>query len=222
VAGITGRGTGTDRFDLGLRTGEAVGEVMERWRQVRRAEPGFHATVFANQVHGSDVAWHREAAGWMILEGFDGHASSRPGVLLTVSVADCIPLYLVDPVARVIALLHAGWRGTAAGILTRGVELLIAHGASLDCLLLHCGVGICGRCYEVGREVMEACGRPAPGAGPWHIDLREVLLAQARRIGLEQLSSSAFCSAHDSELFFSHRRSRGADGRMVAYLGLLP
>jgi copper oxidase (laccase) domain-containing protein len=151
VAGITGRGTGTDRFDLGLRTGEAVGEVMERWRQVRRAEPGFHATVFANQVHGSDVAWHREAAGWMILEGFDGHASSRPGVLLTVSVADCIPLYLVDPVARVIALLHAGWRGTAAGILTRGVELLIAHGASLDCLLLHCGVGICGRCYEVGR-----------------------------------------------------------------------
>jgi len=143
-------------------------------------------------------------------------------LLLTVSVADCIPVYLVDPEARVMALLHAGWRGTAARILARGVETLVAHGADPARLAMHAGVGICGACYEVGSEVMEGCGLPAPGDGPWHIDLREVLAGQARALGLGQVSISTLCSAHDSESFFSHRRSRGTDGRMVAYLGFLP
>jgi copper oxidase (laccase) domain-containing protein len=137
-------------------------------------------------------------------------------------VADCIPVYLVDPVARVGALLHAGWRGTAGRILTRGVETLVAHGAVPERMVMHAGVGICGACYEVGREVMEGCGLPADGAGPWHADLRAVLAGQARAMGIERTSISTLCSAHDAGTFFSHRRSRGGDGRMVAYLGILP
>jgi copper oxidase (laccase) domain-containing protein len=137
-------------------------------------------------------------------------------------VADCIPVYLVDPEARVAALLHAGWRGTAGRILARGVESLIAHGGRLERMMMHAGVGICGACYEVGREVMEGCGLPAEGEGPWHADLRAVLVGQARAMGIERTSISTHCSAHDAALFFSHRRSRGEDGRMVAYLGFLP
>ena len=67
-----------------------------------------------------------------------------------------------------------------------------------------------------------ACGLSAEGDGPWHVDLREVLAVQARGLGVGRISISSHCSAHDADSFFSHRRSRGQDGRMVAYLGFLP
>lgn len=217
VAGVTGRG-----FDLGLWSALPVGEVMQRWRSLRRAEPGFHATILGTQVHGAEVRWHREATGWVQIDGVDGHATATPGLLLTVTVADCIPIYLVDPVRRAIGLLHSGWRGTAAGILGRGVEQLVdAAGSSVSDIIMHAGVGICGDCYEVGSEVMAGCGLRAEGPGPWQMDLREVLVKQAERLGLRNISTSAWCSGHDRERFYSHRASGGSDGRMVAYLGIL-
>jgi YfiH family protein len=223
VAGITGRGAnpGTG-FDLGLSTREPVGDVMDRWREFRCAEPGFDAFVMGYQVHGSVIAEHEGAQGWTLLDGIDGHVTRERGTLLLVSAADCIPIYLVAPKGRVIALLHAGWRGTSDGILSRGIERLASFGAaSAADIVMHCGVGICGTCYEVGREVMDACGVAAPGSGPWHLDLRARLAAEARRLGLAQVTTSSWCSAHDRRAFFSHRASGGADGRMVAYLGLL-
>lgn len=66
---------------------------------------------------------------------------------------------------------------------------------------------------------MEGCSLPAAGSGPFHADLRGVLAEQGRRLGLGSISTSQWCSAHDRTLFYSHRASRGADGRMVAYLG---
>jgi hypothetical protein len=174
------------------------------------------------QVHGTRVAWHGAVDGWQLLEGVDGHATERPGLLLAVTIADCVPVYLVDPVSRRVALLHAGWRGTAAGILGAGLELLAARGSAVDDILMHCGVAICGRCYEVGSEVFQALDLPVPAAGRGLLDLRPVLEHQAKALGLARVSLSDFCSAHDSAHFFSHRASRGADGRMVAYLGLLP
>jgi hypothetical protein len=202
---------------------QPVGQVMQRWRDFRRALPDFHSQVFAIQCHGADVAWHQASGyGWRILDGLDGHATGSAGLLLTVSVADCIPVYLVEPEARVAALLHAGWRGTAGRILARGLETLVAHGADPARVVMHAGVGICGECYEVGRDVMEGCGLAAEGDGPWHVDLREVLAGQARGLGVGRISISSHCSAHDAGTFFSHRRSRGQDGRMVAYLGFLP
>jgi purine-nucleoside/S-methyl-5'-thioadenosine phosphorylase / adenosine deaminase len=223
VAGITGRGTGAGRgFDLGLWTDAPVGEVMTRWRAFRRAEPGFRATILGNQVHGTEVAWHVDGAGWVQVEGVDGHATGTPGLLLTVTVADCIPVYLVAPRVGAVALLHCGWRGTAGGILQRGIEVLSkASGAAAGDIVMHCGVGICGACYEVGSEVMAGCGLAADGPGPWHADLRAVLAEQAYRLGVDKISTSQLCSGHDRPAYYSHRASGGRDGRMVAYLGIL-
>jgi YfiH family protein len=223
VAGITGRGGGpAPGFDLGLWTEQPVGDVMSRWRLFRRSDPDLGATVLGHQVHGANVVWYdRVPGGWLQVEGVDGHATSAPGVRLCVTVADCIPVYLAAPGHGGIALLHAGWRGTAAGILERGVGLLTRH---LRCeawdVVMHLGVGICGRCYEVGAEVMTGCGVPPEGPGPYHLDLRERLAAQGGALGLGEISSSTWCSAHDRERFYSHRASQGADGRMVAYLGM--
>lgn len=216
VAGVTGRG-----YDLGLWTDQPVGEVMTRWRALRRVEAGFPATVLGNQIHGRTVLWHEHGAGWVQVEGVDGHATATPGILLTVTIADCIPVYLVDPVHKAIALLHSGWRGTSEAILRAGLKRLVEGAGTRPAdVVMHCGVGICGKCYEVGSEVPLACGLPAEGSGPWHVDLRQVLADQARALGIGTVSTSTWCSAHHRNHFYSHRASGGRDGRMVAYLGI--
>lgn len=221
VAGITGRGSEPGRgYDLGLWSDAPIGEVMSRWRVFRRAHGGIDAVVLGNQVHGTVVETVGPSRGWIHVEGVDGWVTSTPGVLLTVTVADCIPVYLMVA-GRGVALLHAGWRGTAGGILAVGLaRLLSVTGAAPSDVVMHLGVGICGPCYEVGSEVMTGCGMPADGPGPWHLDLRERLAAEGRRLGIGQVSTSGWCSAHDRASFYSHRASRGGDGRMVAYLGV--
>lgn len=218
VAGITTRERG---FNLGLWSEEASGQVMGRWRAFHATfAPRFPAVVLAHQAHGAEVRWYDgPRAGWLVLEGIDGHATTEPGVLLTVTVADCIPVYLAAPRHGVVALLHAGWRGVAAGILERGLAALQrTAGLSPANIVMHCGVGICGSCYEVGSEVVTGLtGAEAGGAS--RVDLRGVLTARARRLGVEEITRSSYCTAHDHERFYSHRASGGRDGRMVAYLG---
>jgi hypothetical protein len=219
VAGITTRQGG---FSLGLWSEEGVGQVMSRWRAFCAVfRPAFRAVVLSHQIHGTTVQWRSGATdGWLLCEGVDGHATGDPGLLLTITVADCIPVYLVAPGKQAVALLHAGWRGTAGHILERGVEVVRreAH-VSISDIVMHCGVGICGQCYEVGSEVLTRlteCPEKASG----QVDLRDVLARQARELGLTRLSVSPWCSAHDRERFFSHRASGGQDGRMVAYVGV--
>lgn len=222
VAGITGRGTdATDPFDLGLWGDQPVRKSMTRWESFRRAFPRFPSFVLAHQVHGNTVLRHDRAVnGWTLLNSADGHASSANGLLMLITVADCVPIYLVDPKQRAIAILHAGWRGTADHILSQGVEMLkrIASVHSRD-IVMHCGVAISGDAYEVGNEVLAAVDKPASVSGHSHLDLRGVLVQQARRLGIVAITTSSFCTATRRDLFFSHRGSGGTDGRMVAYLG---
>lgn len=222
VAGITGRGSEPGRgFDLGLWSDAPVGEVMTHWRAFRRELPEFTAAALGNQVHGVEVMSLEAGRGWIQVEGVDGWITTAPRILLTVTIADCVPVYLLVP-GRGVALLHAGWRGTAGGILGRGVDRFLGGtGCSAADIVMHTGVGICGPCYEVGSEVMEGCGMAAEGQGPWHLDLRVRLTDQARQLGLQQITTSGWCSAHDRASFYSHRASGGADGRMVAYIGML-
>lgn len=221
IAGITARGSESGPgFDLGLWSGAPVGEVMRRWRLFRSSIPGFSSVVLGNQVHGTEVRAVGAPGGWLQVDGVDGWVTTAKGVLLTVTVADCIPVYLAVP-GRGIALLHAGWRGTAGGILARGTAALTAATrADASEIVMHCGVGICGECYEVGSEVMAGCGLAAEGSGPWHVDLRRVLAGQAAALGIGRVTSSTHCSAHQRTTFYSHRGSGGTDGRMVAYLGM--
>lgn len=216
VAGITMR-----PLSLGLWSDDQVGQVMGRWRAFYATFAArFPALVLSHQVHGAAVQWHEALpSGWLILDGIDGHATAEAGILLTITVADCIPVYLTVPHKGAVALLHAGWRGAAAGVLTKAVELLKWRGfATASEIVMHCGIGICGECYEVGSEVAARFGA-APQGGPVRLDLRAALAGEARALGIEDISISPWCSAEDRERFFSYRASGGRDGRMVAYLG---
>lgn len=212
---------GADDADLGLFRDAPVGAVMERWRRLRTAT-GSATAVHARQVHGARVLAHGPLpAGLVIGEDADGHATREPGLLLTISVADCVPVTLVCPEPRAVAMLHAGWRGAAAGVLEAGIAALQAYGVGAGSLWVHLGPAICGRCYEVGPEVFAALG-VAPVPADRRLDLRSVLAARAAAAGVPaaQISSSAWCTRCDAGAFFSHRG--GSSGRQLGIAALRP
>jgi len=222
VAGITGRGGDDAPFSLALRSADESAEtVMGRFRLFRSAmHPRFHSVQMAHQVHAADVVWHEAVGpGFHVFDDADGHATRDEGLLLVVSVADCVPVYMTSRDGRAVALVHAGWKGTAAGVLEAGIERLRRHaGVRSADVVVHCGVAICGPCYEVGPEVVRAVeGRVVRGRA--HLDLRAALARRAQAAGVLEISVSPLCTVCDGDRFFSHRGSGGGSGRQLAYLG---
>jgi YfiH family protein len=223
VQGTTGCGDGDEPFDLGLSGAQPVGPALDRWRALIGAT-GMVSAAHARQVHGADLWIHREAGGpgVLVMDGFDGHVTDRPGVLLSVGVADCVPVSIVCADARAVALVHAGWRGTAAGIVERAVHRLAESWQSApERLWLHCGPAICGICYEVGPEVHAAVNPhlAAPDANT-PIDVRASIARRAVEAGIspERITLSAHCTRCGPGGFFSHRG--GTKARQVGVLGI--
>jgi YfiH family protein len=189
---------------------------------------GFPKVTHSHQIHGREVLVQEGIAAveslsrLMLCPDADGHVTAIGGVLLGVTVADCVPVSLVDPVRRAVGLLHAGWRGVVAGILENGIRRLGREfGSRPEDLWLHLGPAICGDCYEVGGEVHSALGLPEPD-GPRPVDLRACLHLRAVAIGVNEarVTESAWCTLCGESPFYSHRR--GERGRQVAFLGIRP
>jgi YfiH family protein len=223
LAGITHAGSGPDLFDFRLFGEPTSPRAPARWRDLLRAS-AFETIVYARQVHETRIVVHEQLSrGVLEVEGAaDGHATADSGVLLAVTVADCVPIYLLDADARAVALLHGGWRGIAAGILSRGMTLLGTRwGTDPGHLLVHLGPAICGECYTVGQKVFGALGvEVPPHAAP--VDVRGVLAQQARAAGVppESITISELCTLCGDGNLFSHRGGRSE--RQVAFLGIRP
>ena len=222
-AGISHAGSGPDPFDLRLFGEPTSLRAPARWKDLLQAS-AFETIVHARQIHETRIVVHDLLrSGVREVEGAaDGHATADSGVLLAVTVADCVPIYLLDAESRAVALLHGGWRGVAAGILPRGTTLLGTRwGTDPERLLVHLGPAICGACYEVGPEVFRALGmKVPPHTAP--IDVRGVLVQQARDAGVppEGISASGLCTLCGDGNLFSHRAGRSE--RQVAFLGIRP
>lgn len=221
VQGTTGRGEGEDAFDLGLFGRSPIGPALERWAALRRAT-GARVAIHARQVHGVEIAaWEADLpAGLFVAEGLDGHLTDRTGMLLAVSVADCIPIFLADETSRTVAVVHAGWRGVAAGGLEAMVRSLEDRGIDARGLWLHSGPSICGACYEVGPEVHAAVNPgQTPSGIPTPIDLRAAVAGRARVLGVpdERITLSSHCTRCGPGDFFSHRG--GSPARQMGVLG---
>jgi len=217
--GVLGFTTTRSAGSFGLSSGEPVTDVMARWDALQTdfAALGIHRLASAHQVHGAAVATHGPGwQGWLRLRGVDGHVTTTPGTALAVTVADCTPVIVAHP-AGAVAVLHAGWRGTAAGILRVGLEQLAALGYAAGDCRVHLGPSICGACYEVGPEVLEAVtGRPAAGKGC--LDVRATLREQARALGVRALTVDEGCTRCHQARYFSHRG--GDAGRLLGLVAL--
>ncbi|MBW3661299.1 MAG: polyphenol oxidase family protein [Gemmatimonadetes bacterium] len=230
-------------LNFGRSTGAPAAEVEAAWRALRDWGGGrYHTVVGGSQVHGArlfsadglTVPGDAEpvAARLLRVAGYDGFVSAEPGVLVTVGVADCVPALLWAPRARAVALLHAGWRGVAAEIVTRAVAALVERDGVAEEIRAWWGPAI-GPChYPVGEEVVAAIRATSagPGTDGWveagpdgpRVDLRAALTRQALAAGLapEAVTSSSACTSCDPVRFHSYRREAGGGGRMVAFAGI--
>lgn len=164
----------------------------------------------AGAVHGTAVARVDGPRG--AVEGVDALITNEPGNALFATFADCYPIVLYDPVRRAAGLVHAGWRGTSAGIAGRAVDAMAKEFGSRPAdLVAGLGPGICGRCYEVGDDVAArfeaAVVRPGPRAGAVLLDLAEANRRQLVAAGLapDHIHASGLCTKETPELP-SHRR----------------
>jgi hypothetical protein len=214
--GIDAFTTTRETGSFGTATDEPVSHVMSRWERLHRlvaeSAPRF---ATARQVHGKRVIGHVPGwAGWLRADAADGHLSLTRGIGLAVTVADCVPVFIAHP-SGAAALLHAGWRGTAGGILAVALRDLRAAGLAMPDLVVHLGPSICGNCYEVSPDVHESLtGRAVDAPAP--VDLRTVLADQARAEGVRTISVSPFCTLCHQGRFFSHRG--GDPGRQLGVL----
>jgi polyphenol oxidase len=169
--------------------------------------------AWGRQVHGIDVRALREPPHEAEREApADGQATRLPGVAATVFVADCLPVALST--GDGVAMLHAGWRGLAGGVVERGVATLRGLGARGE---LHAaigpGAGPC--CYEAGPEVHEAVGHSVGR----NVDLKAAAAERLRAAGAAAVEDVGICTICD-ECFFSHRRSGGVTGRQAGVVWL--
>lgn len=214
--GIVAFTTTRDAGSFATESDEPARAVMGRWYELR-AHLHDYAPRFAtaSQVHGTRVVEHDGVwEGWLRVLDADGHFAPRSGTAMAVTIADCVPVFLAHPDGA-IALLHSGWRGTAARIIDRALAAFSRHGFAAHDLRIHLGPAICGECYEVSAEVAQALTGKA-ASGPRNVDLRALIAAHAREGGVTQITTSRWCTRCDTARFFSHRA--GDAGRQLAVM----
>ncbi|HEX5984607.1 MAG TPA: polyphenol oxidase family protein [Solirubrobacterales bacterium] len=211
-----------DSLNLGILTEDSREAVEENRQRLARAL-GFapEQVVFALQVHGTRLVDHGdgESVSALRMGGLgqtrraeevveaDGHVVREPGLAPLVFVADCLPVALRGPGG--VAMVHAGWRGLAGGILAGAAEAVEATTAAVGP-----GIGPC--CYEVGEEVVEPFARLGDGVAEGRmLDLPEVARRLLDEAGVERVELAGLCTSCEEELFFSHRRDQGRTGRQA-------
>ncbi|HEX7128105.1 MAG TPA: peptidoglycan editing factor PgeF [Thermodesulfobacteriota bacterium] len=223
-----GAGSGDDPARVaanGRRLAAALGFAYERVARLR-------------QVHGAEVAVvdGTEPASGPIGE-YDAAVTDRPGVVLLVLAADCVPVLLVDPARPAVGAVHAGWRGVVADAPGAAVRALArAYGSRPGALRAAIGPCIGPCCYEVDAPVAERfaeAGLPfaPPVATPsaaregrprWRLDLVAAVRRRLEAAGLlpDGIEAAGLCTACRGDLFFSHRRDGARTGRQAGVIWL--
>ena len=217
-----------DTLNLGLHVGDDPDAVVaNRQRAAHAFGADLAELLFARQVHGSTVRRvgpaeagrgatdHADA-----LEGTDALVTTSAGVTLVILVADCVPVALVDRDARVLGVVHAGWRGTAAGAVGAALRAMADAGARPERVRAFLGPAVAPSRYQVGDDVRAALAeamRPAPldpivarpdGPGRWRVDLVAANRQQLEAAGVARthLDESGITTANPA--LFSDRAAR--------------
>lgn len=177
------------------------------------------------QTHSARVVTVDNNTDRSVLEGVDALVSSTAGTALVIHTADCVPVMLADPYAGVIAAVHAGWRGAAAGIVSCTLEEMARQGASPERIHAAMGPCICADCFEVGDEVAaqfpEECVTRYEGKRP-HVDLAAAIFRELTAAGVaaENVAMPPECTRCNPERFFSARRLGVESGRIANVITL--
>jgi YfiH family protein len=211
-------------MNLGDHVGDDPADVAaNRERVARELGVAGDRLVWMNQVHGTGVAVVDGPRGGAV-PATDALVTATPGLVLCVLVADCVPVLLTDPVAGVVAAVHAGREGVRQGVLPATLSAMASLGAKARNVTALLGPAICGACYEVPAAMQRDVARVAPAAavrtrsGTPGLDLRAGLAEGLHRAGVTQVVHDPRCTAEDRHLF-SHRRD-GMTGRQAGLVWL--
>jgi YfiH family protein len=228
-----------DSMNLGNPNGCAIQDDTDRigqnYRRLMQAigcenRPRF----YLHQIHGADVSVVDQVDFSNNTKG-DALVSKLPGVVLSVRIADCCPVLVASDDGRVVAAIHAGWRGAVGGAINAAVtRLLQIADISPSSLIAAVGPCIGFDAFEVGPEVLSqfeaVFGDDAPirrdsngdgdGNGKGHVDLATACKRQliASGVSTARIDVTESCTYRDREEFFSHRRDNGVTGRMAAII----
>ena len=229
-----------ESLNLGVNQGDDPDHVRENYRRFFAAI-GADGTRLAmtKQVHGGVVRTvttadlHADPYDKVGYEA-DGLMTDLPGVALVIYSADCIPILFCDPVRRVIAAVHAGWRGTAAGIAAAAVERMQdVYGCRRSDILAAIGPGIGPDCFETHEDVPNAMTAALSTAvlrhiairenGKFSVDLKNINAMRLEQAGLDpdHIAVSALCTACRPDMFWSHRKQGTSRGSMAAAIQMV-
>jgi polyphenol oxidase len=220
---------GTRRHATGLTVD--VGVPIQRLSGIPRST----WLLSVKQVHGTDalVVDRSLTPDDRFHGGWDALVTDQPGVMVAVRTADCVPVLIHDSQQRVVAAVHAGWRGAVAGIVGKTIGLMQSRfGSNPSHLRVSIGPSAGACCYEVDEPVLVQLRREVPGwekvvgrrSGRTYLDLKALIKEQVQAIGTrpEATTTVNLCTICHRDLFFSYRREGKVIGTMVSAIGLAP
>lgn len=230
-------------MNLSFTRGDKKEDVMENFRQVGRVLLALpEAFVCSDQTHTTNirVITKKDMGKGLVRErdykDIDGLITKEKGIVLSTFYADCVPLYIVDPVREAIGLSHSGWKGTVGKIGQKTVQKMEEEfGSKPEELICAIGPSICKDCYEVSRDValeMETCFEgnqeildqilfPKKN-GKYQLDLWKAnrFILEEAGVKREHIQVTDICTCQNPDYLFSHRASMGKRGNLGAFLML--
>lgn len=228
-------------LNLSFDRGDRAENVMENFRRIGNAigvkcedmvlSKQTHTTnirIVTDEDRGKGITRERDYT------DIDGLVTDVPGICLVTSYADCVPLYFLDPVRKVIALSHSGWRGTVGKIGKKTVEVMHSHfGCNPEDILAAIGPSVCAECYEVSTDVAEKFRQAFSEKyhslilsektdGKYQLDLwkaNEIIFREAG-IAPEHIAVTNVCTHCNSRILYSHRADKDKRGNLCAFLAL--
>jgi YfiH family protein len=179
--------------------------------------------VYSGQIH-SDIVQEAQTPGK--IESCDALTTNQRDLYLAISVADCIPIFLYDPVSKCIAAVHSGWKGTEKGIVANAIRKMSArYGSNAQELNAFIGPGASACCYEVGEDVAkrfpdEIVDRSGPGNPRLDLKRRNRDLLIEAGVNASNIETSADCTIVRGDRYHSFRRDGNMSGRMLGVIGL--
>ncbi|MDH7515283.1 MAG: peptidoglycan editing factor PgeF [Bacteroidota bacterium] len=212
-------------FNLGFDTGDDPDRVeshLRRFLETVGLAPD--EIAFMEQVHETRIAVAVEGGEY---PACDALCTDMPRIGLAVRTADCFPVFLYDPKKRALAAIHAGWRGTAGGIVSRTVaEMTERYGVDPSALVAFIGPGAGPCCYEVGPDVASLFPADLISVSEGeraHLDLRTAIVRGLTDMGVrpERIEAEDLCTICTPSLFHSHRRDGPSAGRMLGVIAMI-
>lgn len=228
-------------LNLSFDRGDREEDVRENFRRIGEAiGVRCEDMVLSKQTHTTNVRVVTEAdRGKGIVRerdytDVDGLVTDVPGICLVTSYADCVPLYFVDPVNKVIGLSHSGWRGTVGKIGKKTVEVMKnTFGSDPRDILAAVGPSVCMDCYEVSRDVIDKVKEAfaehlweqlfyRKPDGKYQLDLWKAneLIFREAGISEEHIAVTNVCTHCNSDILYSHRAAGNKRGNLCAFLAL--